>query len=405
MKNKLLLHTCCAPCSTYVVDKLRKDGYNDITAYWYNINIHPFTEYKMRLDTLKEYAKNINLPLVVDYDYGIREFTQNVSGNIDARCYFCYYSRLECTVKYAKENGYDSFSTTLLVSPYQKHEMIVKIANELALKYDIEFVYQDFRDGFRIGQQMARDAGLYMQKYCGCIYSEEDRYIKQIEKGKKENVKYLILDFGMVLAYPPTGNWHLTSKFLQLIDMSKLDNEKLKKSFEKNKEILDRKVLDLEEEYNMFFEFYNNILVECEYPEYDPVIAEQIAYNRTYESDKYKPYDGIKEELKRLSQKYKLILLTDNWPDVIFSLKQYGIYNLFTKIYVSSMYGQLKKDGDFFDNPINDFNIKSGEAIFIDDNENLLEIAKSKKLDVRLMDREMLLKNSKFKIISDLKTL
>jgi len=75
MKNRLLLHTCCAPCSTYVVDKLRKDGYDDITAYWYNINIHPFTEYKMRLDTLKQYAEMINLPLVIDYDYGIREFT------------------------------------------------------------------------------------------------------------------------------------------------------------------------------------------------------------------------------------------------------------------------------------------------------------------------------------------
>lgn len=176
MKNRLLLHTCCAPCSTYVVDKLRKDGYDDITAYWYNINIHPFTEYKMRLDTLKQYAEMINLPLVIDYDYGIREFTRNVANNIDARCYFCYYSRLERTVKYAKENGYDSFSTTLLVSPYQKHELIIKIANELSEKYGIPFIYQDFREGFRIGQQMARDAGLYMQKYCGCIYSEEMRY-------------------------------------------------------------------------------------------------------------------------------------------------------------------------------------------------------------------------------------
>lgn len=184
---KLLLHTCCAPCSTYVVDKLRKDGYDDITAYWYNINIHPFTEYKMRLDTLKQYAEMINLPLVIDYDYGIREFTRNVANNVEARCYFCYYSRLERTVKYAKENGYDSFSTTLLVSPYQKHELIIKIANELSEKYDIPFIYQDFREGFRIGQQMARDAGLYMQKYCGCIYSEEERYSKQIKKEKEMN--------------------------------------------------------------------------------------------------------------------------------------------------------------------------------------------------------------------------
>lgn len=179
---KLLLHTCCAPCSTYVVDKLRKDGFDDITAYWYNINIHPFTEYKARLEALKMYAEMINMPLVVNHNYGIREFTKSVIDNIDGRCVFCYESRLEETVKYAKENGYDAFTTTLLVSPYQNHELIIAVAKKMAKKYGVEFVYQDFREGFRIGQQMARDAGLYMQKYCGCIYSEEDRYKKQIEK-------------------------------------------------------------------------------------------------------------------------------------------------------------------------------------------------------------------------------
>jgi len=108
-----------------------------------------------------------------------------VAENIDARCKFCYQSRLEKTVKYAKDNGYEAFTTTLLVSPYQKHELIIKIAEELSQKYEIEFIYYDFREGFRKGQQMARDAGLYMQKYCGCIYSEEERYKKQIEKDKK----------------------------------------------------------------------------------------------------------------------------------------------------------------------------------------------------------------------------
>ena len=187
MKNKILLHTCCAPCSTYVVDKLRKDGYDDITYFWYNINIHPYTEYKARLDTLIKYAEMINMPIIIEDNYGIREFTKNVVDNIDGRCYFCYYSRLEHTVKYAKEHGYDSFSTTLLVSPYQKHDLIIKIANELAEKYGVQFIYQDFREGFRIGQQMARDAGLYMQKYCGCIYSEEERYLLS-KKDKKKKV-------------------------------------------------------------------------------------------------------------------------------------------------------------------------------------------------------------------------
>ncbi len=178
---KILLHTCCAPCSTYVINKLRTDGYEDITSYWYNINIHPFTEYKARLEALKLYTEMVNIPLIIEHDYGIRKFTANVIGNIDGRCKFCYTSRLEKTVAYAKANGYDAFSTTLLVSPYQNHEMIMEIAKELAEKYDVKFIYQDFREGYRIGQQMARDAGIYMQKYCGCIYSEEDRYRKQIE--------------------------------------------------------------------------------------------------------------------------------------------------------------------------------------------------------------------------------
>ena len=118
-----------------------------------------------------------------------------------------------------------------------------------------------------------------------------------------------------------------------------------------------------------------------------------------------KKLEAAKEELERLASKYKLLLLTDNWPDVFVSIKEYGISDLFSKIYVSSVYGQLKKDGDFFDNPIRDFNIKKNEAIFIDDNETLLEVASSKGFEVRLMDREGKLKNSKFKIINNLSSI
>lgn len=201
----------------------------------------------------------------------------------------------------------------------------------------------------------------------------------------------------MVLAYPTTGNWHITPKFLELIDVNKIDVERLKRAIRENKEILNRKILNLEEEYNMFLEFYSKILLEVKYPDYNIEICKKIAYNRTYENDKYKPYNGIKEELKELSLKYKLLLLSDNWPDVINSLKEYEIYNLFEKIYVSSIYGQLKKDGDFFDNPINDFKIIDGEAVFIDDSEKLLEIAKSK--------GEKKIQKSKFDIINNLKNI
>lgn len=135
-------------------------------------------EYKSRLDTLKEYLKKQNIPLIIEDEYGVKIFTKEVSSNIDARCYFCYSSRMKKTAKYAKENGYDAFSTTLLVSPYQKHELIKKISEEMAEKYNIRFVYQDFREGYREGQKIAKEEGLYTQKYCGCIYSEEERYLQ-----------------------------------------------------------------------------------------------------------------------------------------------------------------------------------------------------------------------------------
>ena len=183
---KLLMHTCCAPCSIYCIETLRDEGINP-TSYWFNPNIHPYTEYKARRDTLIDYAKEIDLDLIVEEDYGLKEFCRNVSQDVENRCAnYCYRVRMEQTAKYAKENGYDAFTTTLFVSPYQQHEVLKTVCEEMARKYDIEFLYRDFRPGFRDGQNKAREKGLYMQKYCGCIYSEEDRYSKQIKKDKEK---------------------------------------------------------------------------------------------------------------------------------------------------------------------------------------------------------------------------
>lgn len=175
---KLLMHTCCAPCSVYCIDLLRDEGIEP-NLYWFNPNIHPYKEYEARLNTLRDYSKMINVNLIENDVYGLKEFCKNVIDDLDNRCVnYCYRVRLENTVKYAKENGYDSFTTTLLVSPYQKHDELIKICNELAEIYDLNFVYRDFRTGFRQGQAKARELGLYMQKYCGCVFSEEDRYVK-----------------------------------------------------------------------------------------------------------------------------------------------------------------------------------------------------------------------------------
>lgn len=173
---KLLMHTCCAPCSVYCIDNLREQNIEP-TLYWYNPNIHPYKEYQARRDCLKDYANNIGITAIFEEEYGLKEFCKNVIDDLENRCTnYCYKVRLEKTIQYAKQNGYDTFTTTLFVSPYQKHDQLKKICEELAQKYDINFLYIDFRTGFRQGQAKARELGLYMQKYCGCVFSEEMRY-------------------------------------------------------------------------------------------------------------------------------------------------------------------------------------------------------------------------------------
>lgn len=214
--------------------------------------------------------------------------------------------------------------------------------------------------------------------------------------------KYLILDFGNVLVTPPTGNWDITPKFLEQLDTSKIDMDLFKQIRTKNKDILSTKLDTLESEYEMFYTFYNNILTELNYPNYNEDIAKKIAYDRTYNNHKYNICPNIYKELEHLKSKYTLILLTDNWPDAIPYLKENNLLDYFTKIYISSFYGVEKKDKVFFDYPIKEFNIKKGEALFIDDVEKNLDIAYSKGLDVLHMDRLHNLSKSKYKIIDNL---
>lgn len=179
---KLLMHTCCAPCSVYCIDSLRQEGIEP-TVYWFNPNIHPYREYKQRRDCLEQYTESIGVNAIFEEDYGLKNFCKKVVNRLETRCQdYCYPVRLEQTVEYAKKNGYDSFSTTLLVSPYQNHDLITNIAQELAQKYKLQFLYRDFRIGFRQGQEKAKDLGLYRQKYCGCIFSEEERYLRRNKK-------------------------------------------------------------------------------------------------------------------------------------------------------------------------------------------------------------------------------
>ena len=184
---KLLLHTCCAPCSVYCVKTLREENIEP-TLFWYNPNIHPYSEYKARRDCLKEFAKLKTLKLILEDNYGLDEFVCSVNNDLLNRCQnYCYPKRLRKVFEYAAKNGYDTVSTTLLYSIYQQHDIIKDLMDELSKEYKVDFLYRDFRKGWREGQDEARKIGLYMQKYCGCIFSEEEsafgrKYGKKLRK-------------------------------------------------------------------------------------------------------------------------------------------------------------------------------------------------------------------------------
>ena len=175
---KTLLHVCCAPCANQCVASLR-DEKIDVYGFWYNPNIHPFTEYRARRNCLRSYAEDVQLPLIEQNDYALRPFVRAVAEDIGNRCGKCYEIRLFEAAKQAKEGGFDSFTSSLFISPYQNHDLMVEIAQKAAAAYGVEFLYRDFRPLFKAGQEYAREHDFYMQKYCGCVFSEEERYLKR----------------------------------------------------------------------------------------------------------------------------------------------------------------------------------------------------------------------------------
>ena len=176
MKN--LLHICCAPCANQPIEVLRGDGL-EVTGFWFNPNIHPFTEYRARRNTVRDYLQAIELPLIEQNDYALRPFVRMVAEDIGNRCGKCYELRLFEAARQAKEGGFDSFTSSLFISPYQNHELMRETAERAAFECGVEFLYRDFRPYFRAGQEKARELGFYMQKYCGCVFSEEERYLKK----------------------------------------------------------------------------------------------------------------------------------------------------------------------------------------------------------------------------------
>ena len=182
---KLLMHICCAPCTVYPFQTLISDGH-DIHGLFYNPNIHPYREYRKRLDTLTEYSNQCGLRVTYDEEYDLEEFLRNTAFREKDRCRYCYFDRLQRTAHSAREGRYDGFTTTLLYSKFQNHVMIKEIGESLAVEHQVRFYYQDFRVGWLHGIMVSKEIGMYRQPYCGCVYSEKDRFYpaKNVSKGQ-----------------------------------------------------------------------------------------------------------------------------------------------------------------------------------------------------------------------------
>lgn len=180
---KLLVHACCAPCFIAPYHMLKEAGH-EVSAYWFNPNIHPLLEYQQRRNTLREFCAQEGINLIEENRYGLVPFLIATLRNIPTRCEYCYQVRLDSVAKVAAEKGYDAFTTTLLYSKYQKHELIVHTAKEAADKYGVDLYYEDWRKLWQEGIKLSKGCGMYRQQYCGCIFSEEDRYREQIPRDK-----------------------------------------------------------------------------------------------------------------------------------------------------------------------------------------------------------------------------
>lgn len=184
MSDSLLLHVCCAPCMVYPLGVLRGE-FTTITAYFYNPNIHPYREFQKRKDCLVEFCEREKIARVIDEQYGMREFLRAVVFHENERCAICYTIRLQQCARFARDNGFKQFSTTLLYSKYQNHVKIIEIGRDAAQANGIEFYYEDFRLGWQQGIEESKKQEMYRQSYCGCIYSEQDRYDKSAKRGSE----------------------------------------------------------------------------------------------------------------------------------------------------------------------------------------------------------------------------
>lgn len=172
---KLLLHVCCAVCLAAPIKKLKEKGIS-VIGYFYNPNIHPFLEFRRRVKALKVLQESEPLQIVYNLEYGLNEYLEKVDFKNENRCDGCYKLRLETSAQYGIENHFDAFTSTLLFSKHQDHDKIKSLGFEIAKKRGITFACFDYRHLLKDCQEIVKKKMIYKQSYCGCIFSEYERY-------------------------------------------------------------------------------------------------------------------------------------------------------------------------------------------------------------------------------------
>lgn len=173
--NRILVHMCCAPCSIYPVRVLRAEGLS-VMGFFYRHNIHPYTECLKREQALDQYAETEDFKVIHQKEYDLKTFLQHVVYREADRCRYCYHDRLKSTALLAGRGRFDCFTSTLLYSRHQNHELIREMGESLGKSVGVPFYYRDFREGWKEGIETSKRLGIYRQQYCGCIYSEVERY-------------------------------------------------------------------------------------------------------------------------------------------------------------------------------------------------------------------------------------
>ncbi len=176
--NSVLVHCCCAHCTAYTVDFWRQQGY-EVSALWYNPNIHPYMEHQHRLEAMKSLAQEVNLPLIITEGYDIIDYFRQVAGHESQRCQYCFGLRLLKTAETAHQRGFSAFTTSLLISPHQKHDLLREIGNKIAKEKCVDFLYADLRNRYSDSRHITKPLNPYRQQYCGGVYSEWERYAQR----------------------------------------------------------------------------------------------------------------------------------------------------------------------------------------------------------------------------------